>query len=470
MIPASTAAGLSSVPLDDLRVGELLAEGGEGRVYQLPLQPHLVYKAYRRPVRRDQLETIVAWPELLESRDPKGSVKVRSASAWPTGVVTGAQGEASGILLPRAPRRFAVRHRDGTSRLASLSYLTTDPVHRASAYGLQLPEPASPHRIGLVYALARLLAAFESGEPAIGHGDLSTKNVLWSLQRGAEVFVIDCDNCEQFSPDGSPLGSAGRRRAMTPNWDDPAVARGDNPTPFSDRYSLALIFLRVVGAANFPIQARQRSGEEVAIDFSVPAGPHAGPLLDPANPVWDLCARGLSVTNPAARPSATAWIPALRSVLAAMGVVEPSAELAAAPAPVAGAPSPGDVVIRPVPGPRRPDQRPTRSRQVTTLRPHYDPTVSGGGFRWVPNQGPATGAAPQPPASKESVWPEVRAGVGRAAVAWLAVHRRLIASLLTPGRRAEGIRLAAFCGLIDAALAVVGLFFAAMVVSPVVGL
>ena len=138
---------------------------------------------------------------------------------------------AAGVLLPRAPRRFALRHRDGTTRLATLSYLTADPAHGAVAYGLSLPEPAGPERLGLVYALARVLEAFESTDPVVGHGDLSSKNVLWSLQRGPEVFVIDCDNCERFDPDGRPLAEAGRRRATTPNWEDPAVLAGANPYP-----------------------------------------------------------------------------------------------------------------------------------------------------------------------------------------------------------------------------------------------
>ena len=63
-----------------------------------------------------------------------------------------------------------------------------------------------------------MLDAFETANPLAGHGDLSTKNVLWSLQRGPEVFVLDCDNCERFGPDGRPLTTTGRRRAMTPNW------------------------------------------------------------------------------------------------------------------------------------------------------------------------------------------------------------------------------------------------------------
>ncbi|HET6964391.1 MAG TPA: hypothetical protein VFH58_06430, partial [Acidimicrobiales bacterium] len=227
------------VRLEDLRVGDLLAEGGEGRVHQLPRQPHLVFKSYRQPADRGHLEDLVAWPDTLAS--PEAGSTVRAASAWPCSVVAGERDRAVGLLMPRAPRRFALRHRDGHSRLASLSYLTADPQHRAVAYGLTLPQAVGRERVGLVYALARLLAAFESGEPSVGHGDLSTKNVLWSLQRGPEVFVIDCDNSERFGPHGQPVDLSGRRRAMTPNWDDPSIPRGSNPTAATDRYSLGLV-------------------------------------------------------------------------------------------------------------------------------------------------------------------------------------------------------------------------------------
>ena len=131
-----------------------------------------------------------------------------AATAWPaaTSSTTTADPGASAAAgcCSRAPRRFALRHRDGTTRLATLSYLTADPAHRAVAYGLSLPPAVSPERLGLVYALARLLEAFERAEPLVGHGDLSTKNVLWSLQRGPEVFVLDCDNCERFDRNATP--------------------------------------------------------------------------------------------------------------------------------------------------------------------------------------------------------------------------------------------------------------------------
>ncbi|HLI24378.1 MAG TPA: phosphotransferase, partial [Acidimicrobiales bacterium] len=262
-----------------LAVGAMLAEGGEGRVHELADHRETLFKAYRSPVAAGPLRALVEWPAALAAVQPDLATRVKAASAWPSALVLeGSSGRAAGLLMPRAPRRFWVRHRDGGLRLSSLSYLTADPRQRAAAYGLELPAPMAAERLGLAYALARLIEAFEGCVPCVAHGDLSARNVLWSLERGPEVFVIDCDNAEIFGPDGLPAAADGRRRAMTPNWDDPAVARGTNPTLASDRYSLALIFLRIVGAANFPIQARQRGGGPVSVDFPVPAGGPASRL------------------------------------------------------------------------------------------------------------------------------------------------------------------------------------------------
>ena len=168
---------------------------------------------------------------------------------------------ALGTLMPRAPAEFWLRHRDGTKRLATLSYLATDPERIAVAYGVLMPPPGAPERVALVYALARLLEAWQSGPPLprVVHGDLSAKNVLWSLQPAPAVYVLDCDGATvRYGPDeigGEVPDDADRRpRATTPNWDDPALAPGAPPTRASDRYMLGITFLRVVGAAHFPLQ------------------------------------------------------------------------------------------------------------------------------------------------------------------------------------------------------------------------
>lgn len=479
---------------DELRIGAVMAEGGEGRVRLLPRQPHLVFKEYRRPGDRAHLEELVAWPERAGSAE--AATVVRAASAWPTGVVADASGAAVGLLVPRAPRRFALRHRDGRSRLASLSYLTSDPGHREVAYGLQLPAPVTAERIGLVYALARLLAAFETGTPSIGHGDLSTKNVLWSLQRGPEVFVIDCDSAELFTahgrplvPDGRPLvpatqpaASGARRRAMTPNWDDPAVPKGQNPSATTDRYSLGLIFLRVVGAANFPVQARQRAAATVEVRFPVPPGPVADVLLDPAAPVWDLCARSLSLTGGAVRPAAAEWLVVLEELLTALDardaveavhVAQGGASRipapAAPPAPPASAgppaplePPPGDVRITPVAAPR-----PARTWDRVSPAPRYGraeppgsaaPAAPAIGYRrsGAPTPGPpGPGTIPATATAAPQLWPELRVQLLRFWAWWRGVHRT---------RRLRGLVL---CLVVDFAMLVAVGAVLALIISPI---
>jgi hypothetical protein len=493
------------VRLDELRVGELLAEGGEGRVFELPVRPHLVLKRYRRPTRRDFLDEIVAWPDTIEN--PELVQRVSTATAWPAATVVTGEADppgrptGAGVLLPRAPRRFALRHRDGTIRLATLSYLTADPAHRAIAYGLSLPEPVSPERLGLVYALARVLEAFETAGSPVSHGDLSTKNVLWSLQRGPEVFVIDCDNCERLGSDLRPFTSGDRRRAMTPNWDDPAVRAGGNPTLESDRYSLALIFLRVVGAANFPIQARQRQGGPITVEFAVPASRFGEALLGPGAPLWDLCERGLSVSDPRLRPPASAWVAALEAVLDTLGASAIMRGVWAtqgggrpAPAPALDPlPTRRDVVIRPVLASPRPVPKWTLvppppvapwRRSAAVPSPFVSASAPGGGAGWPALGAPAAsgppGASvgwqtPGPPVASgppgaTAVSPQVRTYVAQAAVWWVALHRATLRALWTPGHRGEGARHLAVCAGLDFVVALVALFVVAMIVAPVLGI
>jgi hypothetical protein len=448
-----------TVPVSDLKVGGLLAEGGEGQVHVLPRQPHLVYKSYRRPGDRSHLEGLVAWPGSLA---PGPADVVGAASAWPCSVVTGEDGAAEGLLMPRAPRRFAVRHRDGRSRLASLSYLTADPEHRAVAYGLQLPDAVTPARVGLVYALARLLAALESGEPSVVHGDLSTKNVLWSLQRGPEVFVIDCDNCARYGPDGGAVEDDARRRAMTPNWDDPAVGRRGNPGPTTDRYSLALIFLRVVGAANFPIQARQRGGGPVEVHFQVPADPATERLLDPDAPVWRLCGAALSLEAVGRRPAAADWLEPLEDLLDSMGA--PVVTRSSAPPDPVGDP-PGDIRIVPERAPRR-----ARSWTRVSPAPRYgaqpSAPVAAIGYRQYqggPVPAPAA-AAPTP-----TVRRELRYQLGRYLEWWVAIHRAMIRSLGPRRRGSSRVGLVLLCGAVDFATVVLAAAVVALVISPLIG-
>jgi hypothetical protein len=480
-----------SVAREEIRVGELLAEGGEGRVFELPLYPHLVFKEYRHAAARGHLEDLVGWPPA--SGDPELIARVSSSASWPVSLVErgrsggGGSRDAVGVLVARAPRRFSVRHRDGTTRLATLSYLTADPAYREVAYGLSLPAPFSADRLGLVYALARVLEAFDLLQPRIGHGDLSSKNVLWSLQRGPEIFLIDCDNCERYGPGGGPLSTEARRRAMTPNWDDPAVPQGSNPQPTSDRYSLALIFLRIVGAANFPVQARQRQGGAISIDFPIPPGYAGEVLLGPDSPLWTLCARGLSTENPDGRPAPGEWVCALEAVLDGLGAAHvlhavwsaqgggPGA--AAAPSREdRSAEGPGDVTVRPViaSGRNPPPERLVVKQPLAGSGRMFGAWSSPGGAGQpnVPNvpAGAGAGASRLPPA--DPVMSQIAGGLRIALRWWLDAHRSLLRGIAGHGSvgAVESVQRLAVCAAVDLVVAALGLFLVAMAVAPFLGI
>lgn len=447
-------------------------------MFELPDRPGTLYKEYRRPVDLAPLEALVEWerPGRLGGQELE---RVRRATAWPSAAVVAdgaAPGAAVGLLMPRAPRRFSVRHRDGVARLATLSYLTADPVRRSAAYGIALPPQGDVQRLGLVYALARVFEVLGEAAIPVGHGDLSAKNVLWSLQRGPEVFVLDCDNGECFDPAGSAPDAPTRRRAMTPNWDDPSVPPGGNPGLAADRYSLALIFLRIVGAGHFPVQKRQKAGETIDIELELPAATRRAPTLGADAPLWALVSRSLSATDPGGRPPASTWAAALHDVLVDLGagaVIEAvhAAQGSDRPsipsAPIAGAPARD---VRVLPAQARPRAPVWSSHSAPPA-----PEVGRGGTpaaRYAAPPGlpgatsPAPAGVPAPPALRV----QLRAALATGFATWRRLHGRALRSLASRGRRAQGVRRLVACAVLDFALASFALLLVAMAVAPFLGI
>ncbi len=264
---------------------------------------------------------------------------------------------------------------------------------------------------------------------------------------------------------------------MTPNWDDPAVHSGGNPTLASDRYSLALIFLRVVGAANFPIQARQRQDGCITVEFAMAPGPVASVLTDRDAPIWALCAAGLSTASPDARPPASAWVAALEELLDQVGA---HAVLQSVWAAQGGGPSgprlagyvrPDDVRHPAFPGPASAGTsldhggRLHHRRHASLAPSHFRPELGGGLDCGPDRRRRARQPRPEPVAPGGDGLPPARvADGGRSFIA------RRSGRWSAPGNRADGIRSLAFCALIDILFALVGLFLVAMLVAPVLGI
>jgi hypothetical protein len=489
---------LSEVRVSSLRLGQLVAEGGEGRVFEVLASPpataaRSVYKQLRYPRPLADVTSLVEFPSLLASRSSSLAARALSSSAWPVSSVVGEDPlVALGTVMPRAPSEFWLRHRDGTKRLATLSYLATDPERIAVAYGVLMPPPGAVERVALVYALARLLEAWQNEPPLprVVHGDLSGKNVLWSLGPAPAVYVLDCDGAsvrcgpgDRGGPDETgekvPDGADRRPRATTPNWDDPALPPGSTPTRASDRYMLGITFLRLVGAAHFPLQGPQRSAEHVNVDLELPRSWRKVPDL-PA--LWELCERSLSLADVEGRPSPGEWVAELEHLLDVLS----AAGLGAAVREAQGDPRPGnddalnvnrgeakrlvgattpvpDVTVRPVL--RR---RPPSTWQLINAS-SAPPLGAGGGAlggggaasaaSWWAGRGAATGA---PLTSRQMA--------RRLLAAWGGAHRLAVGWARSRGRRVDGLRRLAGILVLDLAAACVVFFIFAMLVSPWIGL
>lgn len=490
---------MNHVLVTELRLGELLAEGGEGRVFEVAaggtgatrLGPALVYKQLRRPRPLDDLSLLCDLPAVVAGRDEGVCRRMLSSSAWPAAAVVEDNDAtlALGALMPRAPAPFWVRHRDGPSRLATLSYLAGDPDRMAVAYGVTLPQPGAPERVALVYALARLLDAWQGGAgPLVVHGDLSAKNVLWSLQPAPAVYVLDCDGAviaegyggttegpggASEGPGGigqghgaSDVASPGPLRATTPNWDDPAVPPGRLPNGASDRYVLGLAFLRLVGAAHFPLQGRQRAHERVNVDLELPRSWRKFPDMPG---LWELCERSLSLVNAADRPTPAQWTEGLEDLLDVLGAGEMAVSARAAqgderPARLhgRGSVSPGaalrspavtrkpapDVVVRPV----------LRHRAMATWQLiGAGPALSGAGGEHTSGLSGMAALTPRQMAR-------------RTLTTWAAAHGLAARLVRLPGRRLNGLRRLVGVLVLDVAAACVALFLVGMAVSPWIGL
>jgi hypothetical protein len=440
----------------------------------------MVFKQLRHPRPLSELGPLCDLPAVIAARDEGASRRVLSSSAWPAAAVVQDHDApvALGALMPRAPAEFWLRHRDGPSRLATLSYLAGDPDRMAVAYGVTVPPPGVPERVALVYALARLLDAWQGGGgPLVVHGDLSAKNVLWSLRPAPAVYVLDCDGAVteegpraaegSLAADAVPAADVAPPRpprATTPNWDDPALPPGRLPDRASDRYVLGLAFLRLVGAAHFPLQGRQRAHPQVNVDLELPRTWRKFPDMPG---LWDLCERSLSLVNATDRPAPAEWAAGLEDLLDVLGAAGMAARARAAQGdertarssrrgpegivshPLAPPVTVPDVVVRPV----------LRHRAVTTwqlIRPGPALSVPG---REAGGSGLSGAAALTP-----------RQMARRTLAAWAAAHGLAVRLVRSPGRRVNGLRRLAGVLVLDVAAACVVLFLVGMVVSPWIGL
>jgi hypothetical protein len=206
-------------------VGQPFAKGGCGRLYRTT-DPAFVYKEYVRADKAPdlrQLERLVTiGRELLLTQGRTVGRFKESSINWPIDLVRETGGGAAGVVLPSIP---ASCFDDGDVRgLEAMILARANP-------------PKAQVRIALLLRMAEILDYLNQRD--LVHGDISGKNLVWSLDPEPFVYLIDCDGLLPREPP-PVVGVA------TPGWTDPRlverrIAAHDH---LSDWYALALALYR----------------------------------------------------------------------------------------------------------------------------------------------------------------------------------------------------------------------------------
>ncbi len=285
---------------DGLGTLKHIASGGQGDVYRAPgvrmrsYRTPLVYKEYNPAARADlNVAVLESMPSYLESLNTVRGMEILSIAAWPCRMVEKG-GQVSGFVMPTIPAEFYldIHTAKGTSRKpGEFAHLLNDPGFLLRR-GIRLTDR---NRYELLAEVAHALKVFHSHDIAVG--DLSPKNMLFSLKPPTKVYFIDCD-AMRFK------GKSVTKQVETPEWEVRIVNFAEElATPQSDVYKLGLLALRL-------LVGDQQIRDTAGLPKSVP------------RQVRVLLSRSLH-PNAANRPTATEWVKPLQDAAATASTTPP---------------------------------------------------------------------------------------------------------------------------------------------------
>ncbi|MFI7114596.1 hypothetical protein ACIBK9_50385 [Nonomuraea sp. NPDC050227] len=330
---------------------EPLNDGGQGVVTRLIGPQDVVYKEYLKSagtVNGQVLADLVEFGAGLPRDDQK---RLFAFCAWPTArIIEGDR--AVGFLMPEVPDDFHDLIQ-GRPRLVELQFLLF-PQKRAWQ---ELRLPGIEGRIQLARRFAELVDFLHGHQYVIG--DVSARNLLWSVQEPHKVHILDCDGFRRLGAE-SVL-----KQAHSPDWEDP-LESSTGPDLDTDRYKLALLIGRILAR-----NAYVRPGGELPLLPGLPD--------DLAGRVRSMFVRAAGSAG--TRPSAREWV----------HVIEGREWIAVSRPPV----RPRHVPAGSLPQKQRASQ-PTLPR-ITGRRPFPDPppVVER---KWIPVSPPGATARPVPQA------------------------------------------------------------------------
>lgn len=217
-----------------------IGQGGQGVVYGAPnvktkFAGSMVYKEYKKQTLAEiDFAALAAMPALVEdSLSYNQAERLISIAAWPCALVE-ESGTPTGFVMPAIPDEFFVSLKTVkgvSSATAEFQHLLNHPSVLA-ARGIDIDDA---QRYSLLREVASGLAFLHKHGVCVG--DISPKNLLFSLTPHEAVYFIDCDAMRINNVSALP-------QVETPGWDAPSGE--EMATIYSDAYKLGLLALRLV--------------------------------------------------------------------------------------------------------------------------------------------------------------------------------------------------------------------------------
>ena len=231
-----------TIPLGQIGVLDKIGQGGQAVVYRAlsvrtTFAKSMVYKEYKPGVLASlNVDALKAMPEFLESLPYRDGAKLISLASWPCAVVEDV-GKTTGFVMPSIPDEFFTNFWTSNKStpstvMAEFQHLLNDPQVLAMRFAGMVITDRQRYEL-LRQAASALLFLHDRG---VCCGDISPKNLLFSLTPFPAVYFIDCDS---MRVNGVSLS----HQVETPGWQVPAGE--EKATVYSDRYKLGLLALRL---------------------------------------------------------------------------------------------------------------------------------------------------------------------------------------------------------------------------------
>jgi len=301
-----------------------LGRGGQGRVVavngfmirgQWPAAAKVYAADHRGDVDSAVLEQMVGLPSRLS---PEDRAWLLENTAWPAAVAED-DGTVCGFLMRAVPADYYFDFRTRTlgsqRKLADVAFLLNSDSYVSGA-GISVTDR---QRLLLLRSLAGLLTRLHGIGVVVG--DMSPKNLLFSLNTSPRCFLIDCDAAQM-------CGQTVLRQVETPDWEAPAgEARATTAT---DAYKFGLLAIRLFArdqtSRNISVLAATSAELGRLARLSQGSDANGRPAPSAWTPALDAAA---------AREEASTWPPATVTV-AAPAVPRPTPSKIAVPSPVLG--------------------------------------------------------------------------------------------------------------------------------------